>query len=360
MSPTISPDLLITITDLALMGFLLVLALLLARLRDLFAVVMVAGLYSLTSALIFTALDAVDVAITEASVGAGISTVLMLAALSQVPQHERRPRSRRPRWGSWSVLALMLAALLYGTADMPAFGDATAPSQTAPVTRYYLEKAPQQTGVPNVVTAVLASYRGYDTLGETTVVFTALLAVLLLLRRETDPPAQGPSSPLGPTSPPLLLRDFPIVRVASKALFAPILLFAFYVQFHGDFGPGGGFQAGVIFAAAIVLMGLLHDLRTVQAVFRPDLTLPLAALGVVIYSGTGLVSWLLGGAFLDYTALNPQHPAQGQVLGIFLVELGVGITVASVMIALFLAFVERAAPSPAATAATSLHAGDSR
>lgn len=148
------------------------------RMRSLFAVVMLSGVFSLLSALLFVGLDAVDVAFTEAAVGAGISTVLMLGTLALTSRHER-PSNRSP------VIPLMVVivtgiALVYGTLDMPNLGDANAPAQTH-VAPDYIERSQHEIGVPNIVTAILASYRGYDTLGETAVVFTAAVGVLLLL-----------------------------------------------------------------------------------------------------------------------------------------------------------------------------------
>lgn len=133
------------------------------------------------------------------------------------------------------------------------------------------------------------------------------------------------------------MKHNPILRETSHFLIPLILLFALYVQFHGDFGPGGGFQAGVIYATAIILYALIHGTATTEKRIRMAVTRTLAALGVLIYGGTGLAGIALGGNFLDYNVLS--HEAQhGQHLGIFLVELGVGITVASVMITIFYAF----------------------
>lgn len=148
------------------------------RLRSLFAVVMLSGIYSLLAAVMFVVLDAVDVAFTEAAVGAGISTVLMLGALALVKSEEKA--AARPAVLPLLVALVAGAALIYGTLDMPHYGDPNAPIQkhVAPV---YLRDSVPQTTVPNVVTSVLASYRGYDTLGETTVILTAGVGVMLLL-----------------------------------------------------------------------------------------------------------------------------------------------------------------------------------
>ncbi len=151
-----------------------------ARIRDLFAVVMLAGIYSLLAAAIFVVMDAVDVAFTEAAVGAGISTVLFLGTLALTTRREKTPVHQA--WVSVAVVAVTGAVLIYGTLDMPRYGDPQAPAQRH-VAPTYLQEGPVETGVPNVVTAVLASYRGYDTLGEVTVIFTAGIGVVLLLGR---------------------------------------------------------------------------------------------------------------------------------------------------------------------------------
>ena len=136
------------------------------------------------------------------------------------------------------------------------------------------------------------------------------------------------------------MRHHLILRVITKLLVAPIILFALYVQFHGDYSPGGGFQAGVIFAVAFILFGIVFGMRKVMMVFPPWLVHKTAAFGVLVYAGTGVVSMLLGRAYLDYSALA-HHPEHGQHYGILIVELGVGITVSAVMIAIYYAFAVR-------------------
>jgi multicomponent Na+:H+ antiporter subunit B len=148
--------------------------------RNLFGVVVLFGIYSFLMATVLVALDAVDVAMTEAAVGAGVSTVLLLGALYLTGGTEAKPL-HRPLF----PLALSIAVgavLAYGMQGLPAFSDPQAPIHTHVAPRY-LEEGPKETGVPNVVTAVLASYRGYDTLGETVVVFTAGAGVIALLWR---------------------------------------------------------------------------------------------------------------------------------------------------------------------------------
>lgn len=137
------------------------------------------------------------------------------------------------------------------------------------------------------------------------------------------------------------MTDLLVLRVAAKLLLPPILLFALYVQFHGDFGPGGGFQAGVIFAVGFILHGLIFGIEHTRRAIPSTILRIGISLGVLIYGGVGVAGMLLGGNFLDYNTLAAE-PTSGQHIGILLVELGVGITVASVMITIFLAVAGRA------------------
>jgi len=134
-----------------------------------------------------------------------------------------------------------------------------------------------------------------------------------------------------------------ILRVVSKFMIPLIFLFALYVQFHGDFGPGGGFQAGVIFSAGLILYALVFGVETAKQIIPPFLLRCLASLGLLIYAGTGVASLILGGKYLEYSVLASTQVA-GQHLGILLIELGVGITVMSVMLIMFFAFAERGQP----------------
>ncbi len=134
------------------------------------------------------------------------------------------------------------------------------------------------------------------------------------------------------------MKSNPVYRVATKILFAPIILFGLYVQFHGDFGPGGGFQAGVIIAAAFILYGLVFGLAAARKLAPKTAVFSAMIIGVALYAGVGVYTWLRGGNYLDYNFIDYTDPAHGQHLGILLVELGVGITVTSVMLALFFAF----------------------
>jgi len=172
--------------DIVLLGILGITAVAILWTRHLFVATMLSGAYSLTSAALLVALDAVDVAFTEAAVGAGVSTVLMLGALTLTRRREKAA-NRRIGVGPLLLVIVTGALLIYGTVDMPAFGDPNAPALMHVVPEY-IAGTRDDIQIPNIVTAILASYRGYDTLGETAVIFTAGVGVLLLLgrRREED------------------------------------------------------------------------------------------------------------------------------------------------------------------------------
>ena len=128
-----------------------------------------------------------------------------------------------------------------------------------------------------------------------------------------------------------------VLSIVARILIPLIMLFALYVQFHGDYGPGGGFQAGVIFASSFILYGIIYGIENLREVVHPSLIRRLAALGLLIYIGVGIVTVLNGGEFLNYNLLS-EDPITGQHIGIIFIELGVGITVSSTMIILFYAF----------------------
>ena len=138
-----------------------------------------------------------------------------------------------------------------------------------------------------------------------------------------------------------MMRDTIILRVVVKLLLPAILLFALYVQFHGDYGPGGGFQAGVAAAAAVILYGLVFGVSAARKVIPQRILLALIPLGVLIFAGTGIFSLFLGANYLDYSPFRT-HPEAGQHLGILIVEMGVFVTVSSSMLAIFYAFGGRA------------------
>jgi len=217
----------------------------------------------------------------------------------------------------------------------------------------------EETSVPNIVTAVLADYRGYDTMFETAVVFTAGVACFLLLRRRDPRPepkrvyrhvatgviVEMKQVPAKEPSPSVFARidddwvphDLIIMNVC-RLLIPFIQLFGLYVIAHGHHSPGGGFQGGVILGASIILLALSWDLRTAVARMAETATGLMSAVGVLIYAGVGALCLALGANFLDYKALGPLmfvDPIAARSLGIFFVELGVGLAVMATMVLIY-------------------------
>lgn len=321
-----------------LLTMLVITAIAIVRTPDLFAAVMLLGIFSLLMAANFFVLDAADVALTEAAVGAGISTVLFLGALALTAARERS--SLAPPRLALVVVLITAATVVYATFDKPALGDPNAPVHQH-VAPWYLEQTPVLIGIPNVVTAVLGSFRGYDTLGEVFVVFAAAIGVLFVL--SGDRPLSAVFRPKGAPSTGGLKHHL-IPRIVGKLLIPFILLFGFYVQFHGEYGPGGGFQAGAIIAAAVILYAVLEgEDRALVALPEPVLK-GLVAGGALLYTAVGLVCMLLGGNFLEYSVLSADA-VFGQQLGIILIEAGVGVAVTGVLLCIFHAFAARDNPA---------------
>lgn len=185
------------ILEIPILALLAVTAVAVARIRDLWAAVMFTGIYSFLGASWMLILDAPDVAFTEAAVGAGISTVLLLGTLALTGKKEK-PSTASPLM-PLVVVTVTGAALIYGTLDMPHFGDPNAPVHQYPNPGFVEKSLHDMHGLPNVVTSVLAGYRGYDTLGETAVIFTAGIAVLLILRPNKKDDFPSPPKPESPS-----------------------------------------------------------------------------------------------------------------------------------------------------------------
>jgi multicomponent Na+:H+ antiporter subunit B len=253
------------------------------------------------------------------------------------------------------IIALSTGVLLISaTGDFPGWADPASPASTH-LSPHFIEKTMEETSVPNIVTAVLADYRGYDTMYETAVIFTAGLACFILLRifvREEPedrlyrhvltgvtvrvkegaklPPSDDFERIDATWTPPDL-----IIKTICRFLIPFIQLFALYVIAHGHHSPGGGFQGGVILGASIILLAISQDLRTSVRRMREKLDAVLCAVGVIIYAGTGALCLLLGLNFLDYSALaSVLHcdPVTARSHGILIVEIGVGIAVMCTMI----------------------------
>jgi multicomponent Na+:H+ antiporter subunit B len=293
---------------------------------------MLSGIFSLLMALNFFLLDAADVALTEAAVGAGVATVLLLAALRLTPANESSARGVSTL--AVTVVAVTALLMIYASFGQPSLGDPAAPAQQH-VAPWYIEKTPELVDIPNIVTAVLASFRGFDTLGEVFVVLTAGVGVMFLLGGGRGKPFSRLDSTLEEG-----LSEHLIPKVVARILVPFILLFALFVQFHGEYSPGGGFQAGALFVAGMILYALVRGERLALAVIPPQLLLWMSAGGALLYGAVGLLGIAMGGQFLDYSVLA-DDPVAGQHLGIILIEFGVGVTVTGVLLSIFHAFTAR-------------------
>lgn len=325
----------ITFLGLFTLSFLAIAAVATVQSRNLFVASMWFGIFSLMMASNFFILDAADVALTEAAVGAGVSTVLFMGALSLTAEHEHV--RERFRWAPLIALAVLFAVLFVASFDQPRLGDPMAPVHQH-VAPFYLSETPRLIDIPNVVSAILASYRGYDTLGEVLVVFTAGIGVLSVLSFRPKKTHRLSGELMAEKI--RGVQHHAILRVVGKLIIPLLMLFGLLVQFHGEYSPGGGFSAGALFAAAIMLFGILEGADRSAKAMPQDWMLRLAALGATLYTGVGIVCMLLGGNFLDYNVLS-SDPVAGQQLGILLVEFAVGLTVATVLILIFNAIANR-------------------
>jgi len=230
---------------------------------------------------------------------------------------------------SWVPLLAALLVLFYVARDFPRMGDPESPASTH-VSPRYIEDSESKAGAPNMVTAVLADYRSYDTLGETVVILTAGLACLLVLgsfRRTRDEPEDAK----------LMVQGFgsDVLDATSRLLIPFIVLFAVYVVVHGHTSPGGGFQGGAIFAAGLMLVRLTRG-KAKGLRLRAGVAVIIACAGIFIYLGTGLLSLIRGYQFLDYAALPlPYEGGHLREFGSLTVEVGVFIAVTAVLMLIF-------------------------
>jgi len=235
------------------------------------------------------------------------------------------------------ILTVIAGILLLSVLDdLPAWGDAQSPANSY-VAAYYLENAMEQTHVPNVVTAVLADYRSFDTMFETGVVFVVVIGIMAILRRGSDSTVDRKTK-----RPPHAPPDAFILGVATRFIVPFMQMFALYVIAHGHHSPGGGFQGGVILGASVILLAMTGELKSALGKMTEKWFIILSALGFLIFAGVGLVCMFYGGNFLDYSALAPllggdPHTAaiMARYHAMLWVEIGVAFTVMSAMFAIF-------------------------
>ncbi len=224
--------------------------------------------------------------------------------------------------------------LLYAVEDFPDWADPASPASVH-LSPHYITQTIEETSVPNIVTSVLADYRGFDTMFETAVILAAGLAVLIILRRyrrkDIDDEGDGVEYDVS-------YQDM-IIQTVCRVMVPFMQLFALYVIAHGHHSPGGGFQGGVILGASFILLGISYDLKTILNRMREKWNLILASVGVLIYAGIGFISLLLGANYLDYSILSKilpsTTPIEARSLAMLGVEIGVGIAVMAIVISIY-------------------------
>lgn len=271
--------------------------------------------FSLLSVIMYLVLDAPDVAMTEAAIGILVSIFSIYAIRTiYISPYEFTERFNPLLF----IISILFATLLiYASFDLPEFGSQFAISQQRTAAAY-LENAPSDINIPSIVAAILASYRGYDTFLETLVVLIGGLSVLLITEQ---------SEPIQENS------DLLITKL-TRFMFPVVILFALYLQIHGEISPGGGFQAGAVIAIAFILYAMSFGDQALLKITSLKKLKNIAVTGVGIYFITGLCGLLGGLEFLNYNIFT-NNKILAQKIGIITIELGVGITVSAIMLLIY-------------------------
>ena len=323
--------------DLSILSLIVICALATIMVKDLLSAAIIFGAYSFLMCLLWTEMGAVDVAFTEASVGAGVSTVLFFAAVHQT---SRKVKARKKGRISSKIIGLGAAlimglVLLAAETNFPSFADPASPASMH-LSPYYITQTLSDTAVPNIVTSVLADYRGFDTMFETAVIFAAGMAVIAILRRTNRSDRCELPEPYTISAG----YEDTIIRFIGRQLVPFMQLFALYVVAHGHHSPGGGFQGGVILGASFILLAICYDTRMITGIMSEKSNILLGNFGVLIYAGIGFLCLLLGANFLDYSILSKVLPATDRVMarshGMLGIEIGVAIAVMAIVISIYL------------------------
>ena len=307
--------------------------------NNMLKVILLASIFSIVISIEYSILNAPDVAITEISVGTGVSTIFLFSSIVILKEYKKDDYSisiKEAILNNINILAMIMVVitggvLIYGLSELDKFGSLSGPIHSASgISKYYIKNTKSFIGIPNIVTAILASFRGYDTFGETSVIFTAGISILLLLKNSYNDNINLKK---------YVIKD-KILYIISSIMIPIISIFALYIQFLGDYSPGGGFQAGVILSVVFIIHSLVFGPFITLKIMPINVIRSLAALGIIIYGVVGIIPMFMGNNFLDYNALS-NIPVKGQEIGIMLVESGVGITVFSVMLLIYFSFLIR-------------------
>lgn len=298
---------------------------------DLIKSILLMSISSVIICLCYLLLDAPDVAMTEASLGACISTVIFLKIIptlqTSFSNATRPPKYKTIFYGIvCTLLAITLAVICW---QLPEFGQTDAVMHQH-VSKYYIDHTVQDIGIPSFVASILASYRGYDTLGETTVILCAGVSAILIF-------ANNKSSSNRNIEIMTNISNNPIFTTIIKIIIPYIILFGLYIQVNGEVSPGGGFQAGAILASAVIGYDMSYPQSLIKYRSSTLALAVVAAIGVLIYGATGLIALYKGKHFLNYDAIIPGTSSQS--LGISIIELGVGLTVMSSLLIIYYMFI---------------------
>lgn len=332
--------------NISLLSILVVITIQIALCKDLVKCVLYSSVFSAILATEYIILNAPDVAITETSVGACVSTIYLLQSIKITGRYTKtnlNPLSTII--GTLVTISLIILILPVASfiEKLPSVGDASN-NNNGIIPQFYIAHTKSLMQFPNVVTATLASFRGYDTAGETIVILTAAICVSLITKYNR--------SSVKTISVNKNVFHNKIVTTTIQIMIPFMILLGLYIQLNGEYSPGGGFQSGVIIASALIACSLIFGSNIVEQVVNIRFLSILGSIGTLIYVITGLIPTFFGGRYLDYNHIlcNPiinkmtnirQCETYSQQLGVFTIEIGVGLTVFSVISFIFLHLANR-------------------
>jgi len=296
------------------------------------AIAIMSCVFSMVMAVIYLLLAAPDVAMTESAIGAAISTAILIKSM-QLTQSRILSDKFFCLANIISFFALLFfgAMMIYGFADLPDYGQGSAPVNSY-ISKDYIKNTPSEIGIASSVAAILASYRGFDTLGETLVIMVAGLVVYFVMNIER--PVQVDL--LDEKAEAVYENKIWMTDYIRTMLLPVSLILAFYIQVHGEISPGGGFQAGSVLSSIFIFYFVVADIKSINFHKMIKTLLKLSFVGFLIYLLMAIYTAVIGGYFLEYYAIT--GTLLGHKIGIFIIEIGVGITVFSVMLMIFLLF----------------------
>ena len=299
---------------------------------SLLVVLVLSSVFSMIMATLYLLMSAPDVAMTEAAIGACISTAFIIKIIQYAKPENRTWHTKLRFQNIYHFLIMLLVAIIfiYSFMGLEEYGNANNRVNIY-LAKDYLANTKNEIGIPSVVAAILASYRGYDTLGETLVIMIAGVIIYFLLANTKKISNEIDDSEVKIERTSLWLTPY-----TRRILLPIIIILCFYIQVHGEISPGGGFQAGAILASAYIFFYLLNSEKENNYMKLINRLFKLSVLGFSLYLATGIITMLCGGVFLEYDVLSGL--VVGQKIGIFTIEIGVGITVFSVMLMIFLIF----------------------